>query len=63
MAAEWLSAHAKVQVGWWDWRGERLYTFVDGHLSNLAAARIRPAVDNFPDINLTVDGLSGRDVE
>ena len=63
MAAEWLSAHAKVQVGWWDWRGERLYVFVDGHVSNLAAARIRPAVDNFPDINLTVDGLSGRDVD
>jgi prepilin-type N-terminal cleavage/methylation domain-containing protein len=63
MAAEWLSAHAKVQVGWWDWRAERLYAFVDGHVSNLAATRIRPAVDNFPDINLTVDGLSGRDVE
>jgi prepilin-type N-terminal cleavage/methylation domain-containing protein len=62
MAAEWLSAHAKVQVGWWDWRGERLYTFVDGHVSNVAAGKIRPAVDNFPDINLTVDGLSGRDV-
>jgi len=63
MVAEWLSAHAKDQVGWWDWRGERLYTFVDGHVSNLAARKIRPAVDNFPDINLTVDGLSGRDVQ
>jgi prepilin-type N-terminal cleavage/methylation domain-containing protein len=63
MAAEWLSAHAKVQVGWWDWRAEREYVFVDGHVSYLAAGRIRPAVDSFPDINLTVDGLSGRDVE
>ena len=63
MAAEWLSAHAKVQVGWWDWRGERLYGFVDGHVSNLAATKIRPAVDGFPDINLTVNGLSGRDLE
>jgi len=63
MAAEWLSAHAKVQVGWWDWRAERLYVFIDGHVSNVAATKIRPAVDNFPDINLTVDGLSGRDVE
>ena len=63
MAAEWLSAHAKVQVGWWDWRGEREYTFIDGHVSYLPVARMRPAVDSFPDINLTADGLSGRDVE
>jgi prepilin-type N-terminal cleavage/methylation domain-containing protein len=63
MVAEWLSAHAKVQVGWWDWRGERQYAFMDGHASYLAAARIRPAVDQLPDINLTVDGLSGRDLQ
>ena len=63
MVAEWRSAHSKDQVGWWDWRGERLYTFVDGHVSNLAARKIQPAVDAFPDINLTVDGLSGRDTQ
>ncbi len=63
MAAEWLSAHAKDQVGWWDWGGQRQYGFMDGHVSYLPAARIRPAVDSFPDLNLTVDGLSGRDVE
>jgi len=63
LAAEWLSAHAKDVVTWWDWRGQRQYAFVDGHVSYLSAARIQPAVDGFPDINLTVDGLSGRDLE
>jgi prepilin-type processing-associated H-X9-DG protein len=63
LAAEWLSAHAKARVRWWDWRGERQYAFVDGHVRYLAAARIRPAVDSLPNTNLTVDGLFGRDVE
>ena len=63
LVAEWLSAHANVQVDWWDWRGRREYAFADGHVSYLAAAKIRPAVDSLPDINLTLDGLSGRDTE
>ena len=63
LAAEWLSAHAKDVMTWWDWRGQRQYAFVDGHVSYLYAARIQPAADNLPDINLTVDGLSGRDLE
>ncbi len=63
LTAEWLSAHASAQVGWWDWRGARYYAFADGHVSYLAAGKIRPAVDALPDINLTCDGLSGCDVE
>jgi prepilin-type N-terminal cleavage/methylation domain-containing protein/prepilin-type processing-associated H-X9-DG protein len=62
LVAEWLSAHAAIQVDWWDWRGKRQYAFIDGHVSYLAASAIRPAQDNLPDINLTVDGLSGRDL-
>jgi prepilin-type N-terminal cleavage/methylation domain-containing protein/prepilin-type processing-associated H-X9-DG protein len=62
LVAEWLSSHASVQADWWDWRGKRNYGFVDGHASYLAAKAIRPAGDTFPDINLTVDGLSGRDL-
>ena len=62
LAAEWLSAHTPDKVDWWDWRGSRQYLFGDGHVSFLAARRIRPAVNALPDINLTVDGLAGRDV-
>jgi prepilin-type N-terminal cleavage/methylation domain-containing protein/prepilin-type processing-associated H-X9-DG protein len=62
LVAEWLSAHAAVQVDWWDWRGKRQYAFLDGHVSYLPATAIRPAEDNLPDINLTVDGLSGHDL-
>jgi prepilin-type N-terminal cleavage/methylation domain-containing protein/prepilin-type processing-associated H-X9-DG protein len=61
LVAEWLSAHSEQKVSWWDWRGSRQYGFVDGHVEYLSASKINAAVDNFPDINLTVNGLSGRD--
>jgi prepilin-type N-terminal cleavage/methylation domain-containing protein len=62
LVAEWLSNHAPEKVGWWDWRGSRQYSFGDGHISFLAALKILPAVNALPDINLTTNGLSGRDV-
>jgi len=62
LAAEWLSAHARDVETWWDWRGQRNYLFMDGHVGYLSATTIQPAGDNLPDINLTVDGLSGRDL-
>lgn len=63
LAAEWLTNHDSEQVGWWNWQGSRNYLFADGHVRYLPAARIRPAVDGFPDPNLTRDGLAGRDLE
>lgn len=63
IAAEWLSAHSDKQVGWWSWEGARNYLFADGHVVLLAASRIRPAVDSYPDINLTVDGVAGKDID
>ena len=63
LTAEWLSAHADAMVGWWDWRGERQYGFLDGHVAYLSASKINPAANNLPDINLTRDGLSGCDVQ
>ncbi len=63
LIAEWISAHSREKVTWWDWRGSRQYGFVDGHVEYLSASRIHAAVDNFPDINLTVNGLSGRDLK
>jgi len=62
MLAEWLTNHeAGTSVGWWSWKGGRNYLFVDGHVKYLPATSIRPAVNGFPDINLTVDGLAGWD--
>jgi prepilin-type processing-associated H-X9-DG protein len=63
LAAEWLSAHSDAKVSWWSWDGERNYLFADGHVVYLSAKRIHSAVDNYPDINLTVDGVAGRDVD
>lgn len=61
--AEWLTNHTSPQVGWWDWRGGRNYLFADGHVRFLPARALRPAVNRYPDINLTRDGLAGRDVD
>jgi prepilin-type processing-associated H-X9-DG protein len=62
LVAEWLTNHDRPAVGWWDWRGARNYLFVDGHVRYLPARRLLPAVNNFPDPNLTVDGLEGSDL-
>jgi len=63
LVAEWLTNHDTVAVGWWDWRGARTYLFVDGHVKYLRATQIRPAGDGFPDLNLTADGIAGRDID
>jgi len=63
IVAEWLTNHDSDKVGWWDWRGSRTYLFVDGHAKYLPATRIHPAVNRFPDVNLTLDGVAGRDTD
>jgi prepilin-type processing-associated H-X9-DG protein len=63
IVAEWLTNHDSEKVGWWDWRGSRTYLFVDGHAKYLSATRIRPAGNRFPDVNLTLDGIAGRDTD
>lgn len=63
LVGEWLSNHeSPKEADWWKWEGARNYVFVDGHARYLRARQIRPAANGLPDINLTVDGLSGRDV-
>lgn len=62
LVADWTSNHSDDKVGWWDWRGSRNYLFVDGHVRHLSGRQIKPAVNNFPDINLTVNGIRGRDL-
>ncbi len=62
LCAEWLTNHAPPRVGWWDWCGARNYLFADGHVKWLNARQIAPAGDGFPDINLTVGGVGGKDL-
>lgn len=63
LVAEWLSNHAAPAVTWWEWGGARNYLFADGHVKYLMASALQPAVNGYPDINLTRDGIAGRDVD
>lgn len=63
LLTEWLSNHEKPHVGFGSWEGARNYLFADGHCLYLAAKRIKPANDGWPDINLTVDGIAGKDID
>ncbi|MFN4228044.1 MAG: prepilin-type N-terminal cleavage/methylation domain-containing protein [Candidatus Ratteibacteria bacterium] len=63
IVAEWLDNHTGGNNGWWSWNGSRNYLFVDGHVEFLPAKKILPANNNFPDINLTKDGIMGKDID
>jgi prepilin-type N-terminal cleavage/methylation domain-containing protein/prepilin-type processing-associated H-X9-DG protein len=64
IVGEWLSNHESPHTAdWWKWDGARTMLFVDGHVRYLAARRIRPAANGLPDVNVTIDGIAGRDVE
>jgi prepilin-type N-terminal cleavage/methylation domain-containing protein/prepilin-type processing-associated H-X9-DG protein len=68
LAGEWFSNHQPVtgdyttEPGWWNWAGARNFLFADGHVLFLPATKIRPANDNLPDPNLTIDGADGLDI-
>ncbi len=61
LIADWLT-HTGDKSSWWSWSGSRNYMFADGHVVYMSAKKIRPAVDDYPDINLTRDGIEGRDI-
>ena len=65
LAGEWTSNHVRADGdnGWWNWSGSRNYLFVDGHATYLDAVSILPANDGLPDVNLTANGIRGKDVE
>lgn len=66
MFTEWTSNHKPPHVGWNDtksWDGARVYLFADGHCKFLQSRQIHPANDNLPDINLTRDGITGKDID
>jgi prepilin-type N-terminal cleavage/methylation domain-containing protein/prepilin-type processing-associated H-X9-DG protein len=64
LGADWLSNHLAPASpsGWWSWTGARNYLFVDGHVQFYQSGQINAAGNGFPDINLTVGGLGGKDV-
>ena len=62
LVAEWLDNHTSGKNDWWSWSGSRNYLFVDGHVKFMKATDILPANDGWPDINLTIDGIAGKDV-
>ena len=79
VAEYWTLHSENTKVGWYDdpaetrndpWSGARNYLFADGHVLYLPTARIRaadsPAVHrprSLPDINLTRDGVAGKDID
>jgi len=79
VAEYWTLHSEKNKVGWYDdpgetgndpWSGERNYLFADGHVRYLSTRRIHPADSpvvnrprSLPDINLTRDGIAGKDVD
>lgn len=63
LIGEWSSNHFPIdsEQGWWNWQGARSFLFADGQVVFLRAGQIRPARDNLPDVNLTINGIKGRD--
>jgi len=64
VVGEWYSNHLAYaeDPGWFGWGGKRNFLFADGHVEYLDAKRILPANDGFPDPNLTVGGITGKDI-
>jgi prepilin-type N-terminal cleavage/methylation domain-containing protein/prepilin-type processing-associated H-X9-DG protein len=66
MVGEWASNHYPLgdsDPGWWGWTGTRVYLFADGHVKTLKASLLHPGANTFPDPNVTVGGVGGKDVE
>lgn len=63
LVTEWLSNHESPNVAWSSWEGGRVYLFADGHCRYLKARQIKSANDGWPDINLTRDGIRGKDID
>lgn len=64
MIGEWYANHAAFgsDAGWFGKGGKRLYLFADGHAEYVDAGDVIPAWDNLPNPNLTIDGISGKDI-
>lgn len=65
LSAEWLSNHEKFSgdCGFWSWDGSANYLFADGHVKFLRRRQIAPAINGLPDVNLTRNGVAGKDLQ
>ena len=63
LISDWAGSHDDVKDGWWSWDGSRNILFADGHIKYTKATSINAAMDGFPDINVTKDGVLGKDIE
>ncbi len=61
ISGEWLDNHTGGENNWWSWEGSRNYLFVDGHVEFIRAMDIIPSNSGLPDINVTIDGIEGKD--
>jgi len=65
MIGEWGCHHYRLgkesDPGWWGWLGKRNFIFADGSGDFIDAKDISEANDGWPDINLTIKGISGKD--
>ena len=63
LAGDWLDNHTGGEYNWWSWNGARNYLFVDGHAEYIDVKKLLPANDGYPDPNLTVNGIQGKDID
>ncbi|HLI48043.1 MAG TPA: DUF1559 domain-containing protein [Chthonomonas sp.] len=74
LITEWYNSHdhTGAPVGLWGsypfpgpdrWDGGRIFAMADGHVKFLKSRRIHPSADDCPDINLTHDGVAGKDID
>ena len=67
LVGEWINSHDGLPAkGWWtpNLASSRDYLFADGHVKYLrASALVGSYSDGYPDPNVTLGGLAGRDVE
>lgn len=78
LVTEWYNNHSYEsggRIGFWGtltgnlapgpdrWQGGRVLVLADGHAKFFRSRQIRPSIDDCPDVSLTHDGLSGRDLD
>ena len=65
LAGEWGCHHDRVEdtPGWWSHLGKRNFLFADNHVEYVHAEKIHKANDSYPNPNLTINGIKGRDID
>lgn len=64
LITEWFTNHSQEKnKTLWQWGGHRNYLFADGHVKYIEVKNIKPTLDNLPDINRTIYGVLGKDID